>query len=102
MEKEIGSLPHIQLLRTVDMYVREGMREWESWLRLKDFLDDQSHFPGFFLSPESHLMGFCKAAENGFMLLSWDFIIKIFLKNLPDLQFLTADRMAGQYLLCGL
>ncbi len=40
MEEEVGSLPHNQLLRTVDMHLREGMREWESWLRLKDFLAD--------------------------------------------------------------
>jgi hypothetical protein len=30
MEKEVGSLPYIQLLRTVDMHVRERRREWES------------------------------------------------------------------------
>jgi hypothetical protein len=27
-------------------------------------LSNQSHFPGFFLSPESHLIGFCKSYKT--------------------------------------
>ncbi len=42
--------------------------------RLKDFWDDfvqPSHFLGFFLSPESHLIGFCKSYTMASAIPAW-------------------------------
>jgi hypothetical protein len=62
MEKEVGSLTYIQLLRTVDMQLIEGMREWESRLRLKDFLDD-------FVQPKSLSGIFLVSGKSSYRIL---------------------------------
>jgi hypothetical protein len=42
-------------------------------------LSDQSHFPGFFSSLESHLIGFCKSCKLAFQ--DFSFVQKV--KNSP-------------------
>ncbi len=87
MEKEVGSIPHIQLLRTVDMYVREGMRECESWLRLKNFLDD-------FVQPKSLSGIFLVSGKSSYRMLQsrWNWFYAPVQKKLSSVLFiLTAN-----------
>ncbi len=67
--------------------------------KMKTVLRIRDPVPFWLLDPGSGI-GWTKSSQKSlsrwkwFMLLSWDCIIKLFLTNLPDLQFLTADRMS--------
>jgi len=50
-----------------DTVSREEHKTIFSGLRISEMaLSNQSHFPGFFSSPESHLIGFCKSCKLTF------------------------------------